>query len=402
MVGWLTSVLICGLAFGGFEVGKPVYAVKETNVHVAKDPGSEVAFILKQDQAATLVAIDGNWLQVTGTAGVTGWVYSSNVSDTLPKDDLDLAGGQTSSASDNSLAARGLGEVAKYAARQGEAESFEQLQWMIQTNDSFSVSSSGRFRDLQGASVIGFPPFGPPPGGGPLGGPPTLPSPPFPAVQQAVQNMKEAASDLKYTLSPERLDQVGMEVAVDIISHYGGLEKDAALSTRVIRIGKTLAKNANVSGPLRFAILKAPGVNALSSPSGFIFVTRGLVDLVDDNELAAALAHEIAHVEHKDAMVYWAGNHLLTQFMNHAPEGSEVKEHDDQMKQLSDALFTKAFDQRWEFRADREGRELATRSGYPPDSLVKLLMELKKQPQAVNPYPAHPPLDVRITQLQAN
>ena len=52
----------------------------------------------------------------------------------------------------------------------------------------------------------------------------------------------------------------------------------------------------------RFQILDMPVPNALALPDGQIFVSRGLLLLVNsEDELAGVLAHEIAHVEENHA-----------------------------------------------------------------------------------------------------
>jgi predicted Zn-dependent protease len=47
---------------------------------------------------------------------------------------------------------------------------------------------------------------------------------------------------------------------------------------------------------LSVAVLDTDAVGAFCWPSGAVFVTRGLVDVVDDDELCAALAHEAGHL----------------------------------------------------------------------------------------------------------
>ena len=48
-------------------------------------------------------------------------------------------------------------------------------------------------------------------------------------------------------------------------------------------------------------VLNSREANAFSLPGGFVFITRGLLNLIgsDEAQLAAVLAHEIAHVEKK-------------------------------------------------------------------------------------------------------
>lgn len=49
-------------------------------------------------------------------------------------------------------------------------------------------------------------------------------------------------------------------------------------------------------------ILEAPELNALALPGRAILVTRGLLDEVDEDELAFVLAHELAHLDHRDSL----------------------------------------------------------------------------------------------------
>ena len=54
----------------------------------------------------------------------------------------------------------------------------------------------------------------------------------------------------------------------------------------------------------RFRYLDDPTVNAFSTPNGFIYVTRGLMEILEsDDELAMVIAHEMAHIERKHAVV---------------------------------------------------------------------------------------------------
>ena len=69
----------------------------------------------------------------------------------------------------------------------------------------------------------------------------------------------------------------------------------------VASIGRRVLKNWPV--PLkgyryRFQVVDADEINAFAVPTGYIFVTRGLLESLETNEeLEAILAHEIAHVE---------------------------------------------------------------------------------------------------------
>jgi hypothetical protein len=75
----------------------------------------------------------------------------------------------------------------------------------------------------------------------------------------------------------------------------GGVLVDA----RQDRAERTLARLsiANVTSKrLSIAVLDTSSIGAFSWPSGQVFVTRGLIDLVDDDEFCAAIAHEAGHL----------------------------------------------------------------------------------------------------------
>ncbi|MDW8320929.1 MAG: M48 family metalloprotease [Armatimonadota bacterium] len=105
--------------------------------------------------------------------------------------------------------------------------------------------------------------------------------------------------------------RMGREAAQEI-ERTLRLVTDPVLVERVNRIGQEIAAVANASEvPITWGIQKRSqfqytfkvvddkDVNAFSLPGGFIYVNKGLLDYVQsDHELAAVLAHEIAHAAH--------------------------------------------------------------------------------------------------------
>ena len=77
-----------------------------------------------------------------------------------------------------------------------------------------------------------------------------------------------------------------------------GLVDDAALQAYVQRLGAALAaRSERPNLPWTFRVIDDPTPNAFALPGGFIYVTRGLMNLMDsESELATVLGHEIGHV----------------------------------------------------------------------------------------------------------
>jgi predicted Zn-dependent protease len=91
--------------------------------------------------------------------------------------------------------------------------------------------------------------------------------------------------------------QLGREAAQEVQQSIG-LVDDRELQDYVHRIGTTLAGTSERPAlPWTFRVVDDPTPNAFALPGGFIFVTRGLLNLMDSEaELASVLGHEIGHV----------------------------------------------------------------------------------------------------------
>lgn len=83
-----------------------------------------------------------------------------------------------------------------------------------------------------------------------------------------------------------------------------GLVDDDGLQAYVSGIGKTLAADSERPQlPWRFSVVDDPTPNAFALPGGFIFVTRGLLAVMNSEaELATVLGHEIGHVTAKHSV----------------------------------------------------------------------------------------------------
>jgi len=77
-----------------------------------------------------------------------------------------------------------------------------------------------------------------------------------------------------------------------------GLVKDQALQNYLQTVGSGIAsKSERPNLPWTFRAVDDPSPNAFALPGGYVFVTRGLLDLMNNEaELASVLGHEIGHV----------------------------------------------------------------------------------------------------------
>jgi predicted Zn-dependent protease len=96
----------------------------------------------------------------------------------------------------------------------------------------------------------------------------------------------------------DRLAGIAREQHPRILATYGGEYSDPKLERMVAKVvGRLTAVSDDPSQAYRVTILNSPNVNAFALPGGYLYVTRGLLALVNDSaELAAVIAHEMAHV----------------------------------------------------------------------------------------------------------
>lgn len=86
------------------------------------------------------------------------------------------------------------------------------------------------------------------------------------------------------------------------VVRLGPVYPDAGLAAYVSGIGRRLLAAARAAGVWRFVVIDAPEPNAFALAERQVLVSRGMLALANDEaELAAVLAHEIAHVLTGDA-----------------------------------------------------------------------------------------------------
>jgi predicted Zn-dependent protease len=211
------------------------------------------------------------------------------------------------------------------------------------------------------------------------------------------------------TIDEPREIEIGRQLAAVLLGSKP-LHADAALQRYVNQLGRWISlQSARPLLPWTFGVLDDPGFNAFAAPGGFIFVTKGLVDRVDEAELAGILAHEITHVterHHLQALRSKARAGLATQLI-----GSQIRTNNavgslvsQQMLALGRNLYASGLDRNDEFESDRQGVALAARSGFDPYGLPGVLQQLRAQgpdnPLFALSLSTHPPAQQRLELLE--
>jgi predicted Zn-dependent protease len=171
------------------------------------------------------------------------------------------------------------------------------------------------------------------------------------------------------------------------------LHPDQNLQRYVNRVGKWVAMHSERAElPWNFGVIDAETINAFAMPGGSVLVSHGLVRRLNtESELAAVLAHEIAHVVKKhqlSAIQSSLNSEVLAGFGKEAAGRAVARRGDVTglggkaanagVDALKNGVFLRPLDRGMEYDADRMAVVLATRSGYDPYGLVAVMQALSQ------------------------
>ncbi|MFZ5449349.1 MAG: M48 family metalloprotease [Thermodesulfobacteriota bacterium] len=223
------------------------------------------------------------------------------------------------------------------------------------------------------------------------------------------------AADASRPITDSEEYYVGRAVAARILTKYK-LSQDAKLTEYVNEVGETVARKSTRPNPFRgyhFAVLDTEEINAFACPGGIIFVTRGLITTCkNEDQLAAVLAHEVAHVANKDGInsisqarwtqVFTAmGTEAARQYGGVA--GNLVTLFEGSIDDVFKTIVVNGYSRSAEEAADAAAVTELTRAGYDPTALVAVLttMEAKGKGASGGIFKTHPPTSERLAKVKA-
>ena len=189
---------------------------------------------------------------------------------------------------------------------------------------------------------------------------------------------------------------------------------DESANAYVRRIGKSLIPREleleRVS--FRFRIVRDPQPNAFALPNGSIYVTTGLMTLIDnESQLAAIIAHELTHVMRRHTYVHNRSNRKKFLTMNvmaavgaYAPGGivGAVIMVVTTVAPFIMMATIYGYSRDLEREADLKGIDMMISAEYPPEEMVSVMKLLDRDFEGENIrlfYNDHPSLDERIKYL---
>jgi len=158
-----------------------------------------------------------------------------------------------------------------------------------------------------------------------------------------------------------------------LVGTYGGVYSNPKVEALVARlVGRLVEASDRPNLNLRVTILNSPAVNAFALAGGDLYVTRGLIALAnDESELAAVIAHEIAHVtaDHASQRQRQAEAAALAKRVSDVVMDPSIRADTRQTAELSLATFSR----QQELEADRIGVKTLAAAGFDPFAAARFL-----------------------------
>jgi predicted Zn-dependent protease len=183
-------------------------------------------------------------------------------------------------------------------------------------------------------------------------------------------------------MSREDEIRIGTEEHPKLIKAFGGVYKDDKLHNYVKRIGLKLASYADNTGlTYTFTILNSEKVNALALPGGYIYITRGLLALVDNEaEMAGVLAHEIGHVTARHTAERYStakATNLGMMMLNVLSSATGVPSGVNRIIGFGAKAALQSYSRDQELESDMLGVAYLVRAGYSPFAMTTFFQKLK-------------------------
>lgn len=222
----------------------------------------------------------------------------------------------------------------------------------------------------------------------------------------ATYNPATGRNELIFISTQEEVS-MGQNIHSQFMKEYKFVD-DEKHGARLRNIGLAVAQVSDRQDYMhQFYVIRKDDLNAFTTPGGFIYVHTGLMDRMNDDQLAFVVAHEVAHgaarhviKKYQAALGYnLLGSILLSQIVDPAAQRLASISSGTLMN-----LVFSAYSRADESQADRLGLKYMALAGYDmkgaAQSLEILYAESRGQPRPPEMLSSHPDLKKRVEEVK--
>lgn len=231
--------------------------------------------------------------------------------------------------------------------------------------------------------------------------------------------LKNAATEAVFAsreLSPEEEYYLGRAISGALLEAYQPCDCPE-LTWYINQLGQGLAlfsPRPELFKGYHFLVLDSDEPNAFAMPGGQILITRGLLSLTEnEDELAAILAHEIAHVALRHGILSLQSYALTELAKETAIKAGQIgsaeaahftSKFGTAISELAAVLLVSGYSQNFEYEADRTAQNMIAQVGYTPHAVAAIIKKLPdREGEGGNSYAiTHPERESRIEYLESS
>lgn len=190
-------------------------------------------------------------------------------------------------------------------------------------------------------------------------------------------NPATGESQFTALMSPAQENQVGAQENAKVLKTYGTPENSQNLQAYVNQVGQRVAQDTERPDvQYKFTLLDSSMVNAFALPGGYVYVTRGLMALANNEaELAGVMAHEVGHVTGRHSAERYSHG-VLTSLGAMALSIALDNGAASQALGVGSELYMTSYSRSQESQADDLGIRYLNKSGYDTFSMANFLNAL--------------------------
>ncbi|MCT7956959.1 M48 family metallopeptidase [Laspinema palackyanum] len=199
------------------------------------------------------------------------------------------------------------------------------------------------------------------------------------------------------TMSDAQEVALGQQINQQILSSQFRRYGNTQINNYVREVGDRLvAQSDRPNLPYTFQVVQDDSINAFATMGGFVYVTTGLLQAMDNEaQLAGVMGHEIGHIVHKHSI-----RQMRELIIARGLAGAAGIDSNIAVQIGVELALRRPRSRQHEYEADRGALAILMNTGYAPGGLVQFFEKLLGKPSPPTFLSTHPASSDRIAALE--